>query len=92
MHKRNKGIFKIHSSNKVIWILKQVATTLIVNKRIKHPKVTYEHRVEEKQVGRGNDSKKVEQAGIAFDPVASDDISYLVSLFVSYLVTMPMCS
>jgi len=50
------------------------------------------HRVEEKQVGRGNDSKKLEQAGIAFDPVASDDISYLVSLFVNYLVTKPMCS
>jgi len=50
------------------------------------------HRVEENQVARGNDSIMVEQAGIAFDPVASDDISYLVSLFVSYLVTKAMCS
>ena len=58
-----------------------------------HPKVTWTYTIGwEKQVGRRNDIMNVEQAGIAFDLLASDDVSYLVSLFFSYLVTTPMCS
>jgi len=88
------GISNIYTSNKIIWILKQLDTKFTKNKRNMHPRVTYEHTPSGRKGWLAEETtvRKMEQAGIAFDPVAFDDISYLVSLFVSYLVTMPMCS